>query len=1156
MTERNAPRDSLAPTPSDHNQRELIRSALDTTLLVEAAAGTGKTTALVGRIVAVLATGLGELDRMAAVTFTEAAAGELKLRIRSAIERARLEDDRPEAQRARLRAALPKLEEARVGTIHGFCSDLLREHPIEAGVDPYFEVASDDVTGPLFERAFDRWFDVELAAPGPAVRRILRRRKREFGFGRAVDEGPRGVLRRSAWQLIEHRDFPTPWRRPPAFNRDEALDTIVAELKALAEWAPRGDRSHWFGKALLELAKAAEELERTERSRPRDYDGLEAWMSELIRGRHWNWKGYAKWRAREAPLDELRNRRDDLSERIRRFIDASGADIAPQLRDELWPVVEAYEAAKQSAGCLDFHDLLIHTRNLIRDQSDVRNDLQRQITHYFVDEFQDTDPLQVEILMLLAGNDPTVTDWQESNVIPGKLFIVGDPKQSIYRFRRADVELYRAVQRRLVAQGAQEVRLQVSFRSAPQIQDVVNAALAPRFESQGPYVALAKARESFEAQPAVVALPVPAPYGKYKTVTKYAIEESLPDVAAAWIQWLVNESGWTVTERERPGERVKVEPRHVCLLFRNLRSFGNDASRPYVEALEARELPHLLVGGNAFHSREEIETLTTALAAIERPEDELTVFATLKGPLFALSDASLFLWRERIGALNPVRKAAEEITGLALEVSQALAILKDLHRGRNHRPVADTIARLLEATRAHAAFAIWPTGMQALANIGRFLDLARRAERRGLISFRSFVEHLEEQAESGEVAEAALLEEGVQGVRMMTAHKAKGLEFPVVILVDMTSSATYDRPSRFTDPSRGLCAQRLAGCTPLELSERANEEAEREREEAIRLLYVASTRARDLLVVPVIGDGRQESWLSDLYPAIYPSASQVRRPIARQAPGTPLFGSESVLMRSEEMEAPDDSVMPGLHQPEVGTHSVAWWDPSLLKLGLKPTMGLAQEKILAEDTEGRASNARGQWASWLKTRSETLERGAGPSVRVSSATTHSREVQAVAGSDAVAVIDARWMGERPAGPRFGTLIHAAMATVEFNAKRDRVQAHVDIYARLLGATEGERIAALEVVIAALGHPLLSRAAAARAPCLRESPIAMRLEDGSVIEGVPDLAFEEADGWTVIDFKTDANITGREVPYRKQVALYAQAITAATKKQTTGCLLLI
>jgi len=167
---------------ADEDQRELIRSALESTLVVEAAAGTGKTTALVGRMVALLGSGRADLDRIVAVTFTEAAAGELKLRLRTEIEKARLDEARPAQERARLKAALPKLEEARVGTIHGFCSDLLREHPVAAGVDPQFEVAAGEAAAMLFEGAFERWFERQLAAPGPAVQRILCRRTRDpFG---------------------------------------------------------------------------------------------------------------------------------------------------------------------------------------------------------------------------------------------------------------------------------------------------------------------------------------------------------------------------------------------------------------------------------------------------------------------------------------------------------------------------------------------------------------------------------------------------------------------------------------------------------------------------------------------------------------------------------------------------------------------------------------------------------------------------------------------------------------------------------------------------------------------------------------------------------------------------------------------------------------
>jgi ATP-dependent helicase/nuclease subunit A len=1145
---------------ADADQRDLIETALDVNLLVEAAAGTGKTTALVGRIVAALARGHAELDRIVAMTFTEAAAGELKLRLRGAIEKARLNESRPQLERDRLRLALPKLEEARVSTIHGFCSDLLREHPVEAGVDPYFEVAAQDQAASLFERAFDRWFETQLGSPGPAVRRILRRRRREFG--RMVGEGPRGDLRRAAWALVEQRDFPTPWRHSSAFDRDRTLDEILTEMAGIAEWAPRANADN-LGKSLAEIAKAVQEIERAERVRTRDYEGLEAWVSQVLRPKpnHWGWKGFPRPDDPEFPQAELRERRNALHARLKRFEEDAGADLAPRLRDELWPVVEAYEAAKHQAGCLDFSDLLIYTRDLLRDNEAVRAALQARLTHFFVDEFQDTDPLQVEILLLLAADDPRVTDWQAARARHGKLFLVGDPKQSIYRFRRADVQLYRDVQRRLIEQGGRPVHLSVSFRSVPAIQEAVNAAFAPRFmATEGAYVPLSPYRESIKTQPSVVALPVPAPHGDYGKVTNYCIDQSLPDVIAAWIDWLIRESNWTVTERERPGERVPVEPRHVCLLFRNLNTFRGDATRAYVEALEAHELPHLLVGGGAFYSREEVETLSVALKAIERPDDELPVFATLRGPLFALSDASLLLWRERVGPLHPFRPIPEELAPPLKEIAEALEILKALHRRRNYQPVGDTITQLIEATRAHASFAIWPTGMQVLANIGRFADLARRAEQQGLISFRSFVEHLEKQAERGEVGEAPLLEEGVQGVRMMSAHKAKGLEFPIVILAGLTTAGVREDPTRWTDPARRLCVQRLAYCTPPELREHAAEETQCESDEAVRLLYVASTRARDVLVVPTVGDERRDGWLAALHPAIYPARSQARRPEAKQGAGTPLFGDDTVSERPEKAPRTRDSVMPGLHAPEAGSHRVVWWDPRspLLKLGLKPSIGIRQEKILIDSTEGRAAEAKAAWESWRSGRAQVIERGSGPSRTVESATERARSALPTAGADQVAVVDARRQGARPGGARFGTLVHAILATVDLAGTRETIAEHAEIHARLLGASDQEREAAIEVVTAALTHPLLMRAAAAvgRSGCRRETAIVARLEDQTLIECVADLAFKEAEGWIVVDFKTDFEVEVYEQRYRRQVALYVQGISEATSATARGHLLLL
>ncbi len=218
---------------------------------------------------------------------------------------------------------------------------------------------------------------------------------------------------------------------------------------------------------------------------------------------------------------------------------------------------------------------------------------------------------------------------------------------------------------------------------------------------------------------------------------------------AGFISWLIRDSEWTITQRGPGTPAVPIQARHVCILFRRFDAWGDDVSRGYMRALEARRVPHVLLGGRSFHEREEVETLRNALMAIERPDDELAVFATLHGPIFALSDAALLTFRETIGSLHPFRKITQTLDGDLAGVAQALTVLRELHRGRNRRPVADTIQQFLARTRAHAGFAVWPTGEQALANIMRVLDKARRYEARGGISFRGFVDLLETEAESG-----------------------------------------------------------------------------------------------------------------------------------------------------------------------------------------------------------------------------------------------------------------------------------------------------------------------------------------------------------------------------------------------------------------------
>lgn len=1148
----------------DAHARARIRNGLDATLFVEAAAGTGKTTELVARLVALLRSGRATLDRIVAVTFTEKAAGEMKLRVRTEIEKARAHPGTTDQERERFVDALRKLELARIGTIHAFCADLLHERPVEARVDPLFEVANEEEQVRLVDRAFDAWFERSLADPPEGVRRVLRRRVRGPNAS-----GPREQLRRAVDVLLDHRDFPARWRREP-FERDVEIDHLLAllrEVGTLADRAARGD--DYLARSLAEIARFGADLRHREAVRARDYDGLEAELRGVARWRSWKWTG-GRGRGYGPGLEraEVLARRDASKQSLDEFLERSEADLAPLLQAELQPVATAYEEAKRRAGMLDFLDLLVRARDLLRDDACVRADLQARFTHYFVDEFQDTDPLQAEVLLLLASGDPAEQDWRSALPSPGKLFLVGDPKQSIYRFRRADVAIYEDVKRRLAASGAEVVQLAASFRSVPSIQSAVNAAFAPRMTgpadgSQAAYVPLEAVRADAPSQPAVVVLPVPRPYkdwGNRAQLSNPEIERSLPDAVGAFVDWLVTKSGWTVAERERPDQRVAVAPRHVCLLFRRFQSFRDDVTRPYVRALEQRRIAHVLVGGRSFHDREEVLALRNALVAIEWPDDELRVFATLRGPLFALADDSLLAFRHVHRSLHPLRRF--DLAALPepeAEVARALAVLAELHRERNRRPFAQTLAKLLGDLRAHAGIAIWPTGEQALANCLRSIDLARRFESRGAASFRAFVEWLEAQAESGTAAEAPAVEEGTEGVRIMTVHRAKGLEFPVVILCDPTCKASRDEPTRHIDPARGLAAEAVAQCKPRELIEARELELRHDREEGVRIAYVAATRARDLLVVPGIGDPRGDDadasgWLDLLRPAVEPSPEARRHP--EPAPGCPPFGLDSVLERPDSARVGTGaSIAPGQHRPQQGEHRVVWWDPHALTLDVEPTVGLRQQRLLEADAgELAAQEGVRAHAAWQQAREEARISGARASIDPRPVTALAAEVARAAADDVEVVKVDGAHTARPGGRRFGVLVHAILAALDFAAAHEGVvRALARQQGRIVGATEDEVRAAGDTVTRALAAPLLRRAAAAL-ELRRETPVWLRQADGTLAEGVVDLAFREADGWVVVDFKTDRELGERRAIYAAQVALYAAAIAAATGVPARGVLL--
>jgi ATP-dependent exoDNAse (exonuclease V) beta subunit len=417
----------------DHAERERIRTSLDETLVVEAAAGTGKTTELVARLVNVLAEGHGTVQTIAALTFTEKAAGELKLRLRAGLEEERARAAEGSARRARLEDAVAHLEEARVSTIHGFCNDLLHERPVEARVDPRFEVLPEAEAQALYHRAFDAWLAEKLEAPPEGLRRALRRRS---AGGDPVDR-----LRSAGWQLVGWRDFRAPWGRR-SFDREAAIDALVARVHGLhARLATSANTADTLYADLWPLRRLSEDIGTRERVAPRDHDGIEAALIDLLRERTFKspHRGHPRNYRGSVTRDEILAAHGELLAALEAFVREADAELAALVQQSLLETVDRYEELKLRAAALDFVDLLLKARDLLRDCREVRAELQGRLTHIFVDEFQDTEPLQAEIVLLLAASDPAVGRWQDVAPAPGKLFLVGDPKQSIYRFRRADV---------------------------------------------------------------------------------------------------------------------------------------------------------------------------------------------------------------------------------------------------------------------------------------------------------------------------------------------------------------------------------------------------------------------------------------------------------------------------------------------------------------------------------------------------------------------------------------------------------------------------------------------------------------------------------------------------------------------------------------------
>jgi len=1049
--------------PVDEEARQRARLDHQTSLVVEAGAGTGKTTLLVDRVEALVRCGRARLDQVAAVTFTENAAVTMKLRLRERLERARADGSLPPAERSRVEAALEVLERACVCTIHALCAFILQERPLECGVVPGFRVADEALADSIFAAAWEEWLGERLAGGDDVLLEALDR-----GIPLEAESawGERSSLRGLARALLEQRDL-EPLAEVGAFDPGQAREELLARAARAAELAAQVPEADSLAARLLRLVECAEASRFLSGAALEErLLALEAVPASFGFRPHWpSPEALAEARAIAAWTKEARLR----------WAAARGSDLHGRLVGALGGVVALYQRRKAEQGVVDFLDLLQKARDALAHQPGVREWYQRRFPFVVIDEFQDTDPLQVQLAELLAGGRP------------GALVVVGDPKQSIYRFRRAHVRLFRELLARSAdAPGRAVVHLVQNFRSRPAILRFVNRVFAELLQAsedadQPAYEPIVPP-PGLDGDPAVVALRFPAP-------ANAGGEDLLGAEAAALAAFLAGVARGGETVRDPlTGALRPSRAGDVLVLARRLTKAGL-----LEEALEAASLRFTVEGGKSFFDRQEVHETLAVLRAVEDPQDRVALVAALRSSFFGVSDRDLAAYWLSGPPPTPDAVDPERPGGAAL--APALAVIADLHRRRRHASVPALLEGLYQDTRILAALTGTRRGEAQIANLEKVAALAREAGTLGAaLTLRGFTRLLEERVLGArEEPDLPATRPGdPETVRVLSIHKAKGLEAPVVALFDCDDEA---RPIVDTVPlwSEGRIAVGFrGGCQPPGWDALVRAEEKRARAEARRLLYVACTRARDLLVVP--------------RPPVDAALGDFWRELVERLPPA---GDDDVRVVDAET----------LPRPEVPGRGRELW-------------------ALSAAGGGDAVAAR-----WADERQALLGRAAERAYLPTSVTA------LVAGTAPPPVAAA---GERT-GRSFGTLVHRLL---EWTALEDpaaalspRLLTLAQALAPALGLDPAAAARAAGQAERALAHPVFARARRARA-AWRE--LELRFPEGDrLVEGVVDLVFEEDGQLVVVDYKSDAisdeQALAQAAHHAPQLQLYGRGLAQALER---------
>jgi len=1057
----------------DRADRDAARSRLDANVVVVAGAGTGKTTLLTDRIVFLL---LGpprppSITAVVALTFTEKAAGEIRLRLAERLlelvtllsggvlgdqARAKAAEVVQELRSGfgskdgevleRARAALEDMDKAQIGTIHSFAAHLLRLYPLQAGVDPNFRVDEGPEFAELFAAEWAKWLDSELGEDASGVRReewlaVLRWAPLED-----IEALARGLAG-------ERVDLAAAGRPDPATAR--RLEDAARTLRSAPQGQPPARAKCRIMEALAGLAVHLEKLAAAAAAadpplaRPRRADLPQS-----------QWP--AGWDAEARPVYES-------AQRIAASASAEGEALLRRAVRLLVPFAESFRRTCTRSGLVSFDGLLLKARDLVRDHPAVREELKAKYQAFLVDEFQDTDPLQGELLLFLAEErGGRAGRWDQVKPGAGRLFIVGDPKQSIYRFRGADIAAYQSFTAHLLAAGgALPCAVRTNFRSIAGIIAPVNAVF-PRLMrhkagSQPDYTPIVPHDETGRSEESAVELVVVGPAAEGGKAPDAA---TCQKTEAAWV------AGWIASHCGAPARR---RFKDVAVLMRT-----SSALAPLLDAFKAAEIPYVVEMEKLFYGSQEVIDFLNLLRVLDDPEDRVSLAGLLRSPLLGLADEDLY----RFSCAAALSYLADPPPSLPAAQRRRLAKLFASLRGLRGRvgrlPLGEFVHAVLHETPFLEAAARAYHGQQTVSNLLKFSRMAASAaDERGL-TLKEFIDVVAQAMdESRAEGESPLADEHLDAVRVLSIHKSKGLEFAVVFVTNLSGvSGRGEREEAvLVDWRTGRAGLRLARCGAADAVRAALEAQERERrqDEAVRLLYVALTRAKEKLFLL----GREKADKGTL------------AQLLREAGAWPEPGQASVdLGEAGRLKVHWISAGRGAGRAATGGRS-----------GIRPERRLPPQQTLAR-----------LWEERLKRRDEVSAR---PWAR--SPTEYLRESEK----------GARWEETAsPAAPGalVGQVCHQVLAAWNFNSPADPAEA-VSAACRVISPLDPD--ADWEAVRREAGQILKGFLASgvaqelARAEILgREVPFVYG-EDGAVVRGAIDLVYRKGRRVVVADYKSEA-----------------------------------